>query len=435
MQFDDTSLGILARKRARIETLGFGRAALNELPRLVRWIRSVPMLRAYLDQILQMHDDESKQLALDVERSFQTFETLARELRSVYPACASDDGWIVDWQRWSSFDTTIQSLKDLPATPDQRRAASAELATTLRARVQQAGNDARAARLDAEVLDVSDRTYAAVNAHLFRLAEASVVSITSPRTALIEVVNMCRGLNAPVEGVPHWTDFVPPDPIAGYRAKVLADAPDANTSTTLQALDRLIDELETLGASTLSYRTVVARFKDRCVWHDKANMRRVAGAGAGTEDRLTAELAKYLHDAGVFVLARPRVSNLEPDLIGLEGLAVEAKAYRTSGNARRDIIKGYYQLHAYMTALEAGAIPAREGFLVTFRLDGPLYTTPPTVDTGRFLIHSLTVDLGVAKKSSGRHQPATKRIDEAEIFAVLNEKPVRKKKQSKTWDI
>src|SRR5262249_16506151 len=145
-------------------------------------------------------------------------------------------------------------------------------------------------------------------------------------------------------------------------------------------LDRVIEQLHVLGASSLSRRVVVERFKERSTWYDKARLREVARKGPGSrEDRLTLELARYLHDAGLFFLVRPRVTNLEPDIVGLQGIAVESKAYTKSGSARKDVIHGFYQLHAYLTSLETEAMRVEEGFLVVFRLGGPIYETPPTI--------------------------------------------------------
>ncbi len=184
-------------------------------------------------------------------------------------------------------------------------------------------------------------------------------------------------------------------------------------------LDRFLEELHVLGASTLSNRTLIERFKERSIWYDKHRLREVAERDRRSrEDNLTLELAKYLHDAGLVVLVRPRLSNLEPDAIGLAGLAVESKAYDRS--ARRDIVKGYYQLHAYMMALQTTAMPVREGFLVAFRLGGALYDTPETMEIGRFLIHSTTIDLGLSN-DSGRAQPQPRLISEEEVLRAVNE--------------
>lgn len=119
------------------------------------------------------------------------------------------------------------------------------------------------------------------------------------------------------------------------------------------------------------------------------------------------------------MLVRPRVTNLEPDIVSLQGLALEAKAYEDSRNTRKDIVHGYYQLHAYMSSLDTAAMRVTEGFVVAFRLGGPLYEMPSTIDTGRFLLHSMTIDLGESK-DSGRKQPPPNRITEEEIFRKLN---------------
>jgi len=130
-----------------------------------------------------------------------------------------------------------------------------------------------------------------------------------------------------------------------------------------------------------------------------------------------------------------RVSNLEPDIVS-NGLAVEAKAYVDSKHSRQDIIDGYAQLHGYMTTLDTEAVRVTEGFLVAFRIGGPVYEVPRLIDTGRFLIHGIIIDLGEGEVS-GRNQPTPDRIDESEIFpafsaqAPTKQAPSKKKAQTK----
>jgi hypothetical protein len=238
----------------------------------------------------------------------------------------------------------------------------------------------------------------------------------SSRAALARLLRVCRGFAPPPDDVAHWTDVLDEDRWEGHVAsRDLQEKPEAHAPEVARDLGQLAEELHVMGASSLSHGVIVERFGERCAWYDKQRMRRVAGeVGGKREDRLTLELAKYMHDCGVLVLVRPRISNLEPDLVALRGLAIEAKAYTSSANARRELIDGYYQLHAYMTSLETRALRAHEGFLVAFRLGGPIYETPRTMTLGRFLIHSLTIDLGESH-DSGRKQPRPAPITEKEI--------------------
>jgi hypothetical protein len=48
MRFDDTSLAIAERKRARIAALDYSEATLNEIPSFVHWAWSQPVLKVYM---------------------------------------------------------------------------------------------------------------------------------------------------------------------------------------------------------------------------------------------------------------------------------------------------------------------------------------------------------------------------------------------------
>lgn len=391
---------------------------LEEIPRFLRWVWSVPVLRAYVKQIVTMHDAEEAALVRAVDDAIETLPRLAADLRAL-PSVTwpQEEDEIPSDDPWGSFDHQAKMAPSLNRA--QRAHVSGELAKILHLRAARALADAsNNGKLD-EVSEVAGKASRAARAHSFRLRERALDRQASPRTALAVLVNVCRALNPPVKSVPDWTDFMKPTKRDFVDSLELEKDPKAFFEPAHTALQIFVEELHVLAASTLSRRVIVERFKERCTWYDKTRLREIAGRGSGREDRLTLELAKYLHDAGLFVLVRPRVSNLEPDVVGIQGLAVEAKAYADSGSARGDLVNGFYQLHAYMTSLETDALRVTEGFLVAFRLGGPIYETPPTVDTGRFLIHSLTIDLGDSDES-GRRQPPTAKISEDEIFRTIN---------------
>jgi hypothetical protein len=422
MQSDGRVLEILDRKRAWLDTVGATRDYATwfaELPPFLRWVLSVPTLHAYVKQLLAMHERDEAELERVVNHAIATLPVLATELRDAFPEVSNDDDEDEPFQ-WGSFDrmtvgasksSNLAALRDL--AEEMADLFRERLGRIWRSEVQGGPNGER-------IKEIYERAIPAIDVVTFAIREWNHLHATSPRTALIRLIDFCRALQPPHHALKHWTNFAPRDSGSPHiDSDDLKQNIAQHWSEATIALGRFVGELHVLGASTLSRRVLVERFKERCTWYDKARLREVAENGRGMrEDRLTLELARYLHDAGLFVLVRPRVSNLEPDIVGLQGIAVEAKAYVAAGSARADIVHGFYQLHAYMTSLETEAMRATEGFLVAFRLGGPIYETPPTIDTGRFLIHSLTIDLGDSA-DSGRKQPPTATITEDEIMRAL----------------
>lgn len=425
MQIDEKALEILDRKRARLDSIGKAGDHMTwfaELPPLLRWVLSVPILHAYVKQILAMHDRDEAELVRVVDRAILALPPLGVELRRDHPSTASDGDWPGPL-RWTRFDAAIEA-STATAGREARRELAQRLAFVLRARADQAWKDAVKAETNDGLANLYDRIAATADEVTFALQEWNQLQGTSPRSAFVRLIDFCRALQPPPDEMNHWTDFLPRERFKPHiDNRSLKENCAREWSEGATALGRFVEELHVLAASTLSRRVVIERFKERSTWYDKARLREIAERGRGLrEDRLTLELARYLHDAGLFVLVRPRVTNLEPDIVGLQGLAVEAKAYASSASARADIVHGFDQLHAYMTSLETEAMRVTEGFLVAFRLGGPIYETPPTIDTGRFLIHSLTIDLGESE-DSGRNQPASAKITEEEIFQALSRAP------------
>ncbi len=425
MQIDQTALAIVDRKCARLRLSGAApteeerRAWLDELPSLLQWILSVPTLNAYVQQILCMHEADARALDEASRAALDHFVPLADALRAL-PG-ESEAGWQSKWT-WEAFDGAVAEVR---ATTDR---ATVRKSTEHLARILMKHSHDFAERVDDEKSGEASAPVLAeithvCEAHVHRVESWDRVQATSPRTALADLLELCRAIHPPPDAVEHWTDLIPRGrmwaQVDGQRVmKHLAGEADA----ARVKLARFVEELHVLGASTFSYGVAVERFRQRSAWYDKARIRAVAEderIAGKREDRLTMELAKYLHDSGFLVFARPRIGTLEPDIVGMQDLAIEAKAYDT--DARGDIVDGYYQLHAYMTALDTRAVPVREGFIVAFRLDGPTYDTPPALMVGRHLIHSLTVDLG-PPATSGRNQARVQPITEREILDGVRER-------------
>lgn len=478
MQFDASiPLSLFDRKRARLETLAVANEPevwFDALVRLMKWMLAEPMLRAYVKQIVANYDTEERVVMRALRKAPERLAAAAKEFRAKCQIPDEGAGWPAP-NSWEQFDGCLKSAEATDCPPERFRNDVHVAAGILEQHAKQAVETTRLASNQADAIlqklverdahivssdapaggsgpprelaelprgpkSVEGARSAAYQAfeHERQLANA-VLDLTiptinvlnvwkqeeahSPRAALARLLGVCRGVAPPLQGVSHWSDVLDTDRwLAHATSRNIREKPERYRTEALRDLGLLAEELHVMGASSLSYGVVVERFAERCAWYDKERMRAVAKRGAGKrEDRLTLELAKYMHDCGTFVLVRPRVSNLEPDVVALRGLAIEAKAYESSSNARRDLVDGYYQLHAYMTSLETRALPVREGFLVAFRLGGPIYETPRTMTLGRFLIHSITIDLGESK-DSGRKQPRPVPVTVREIREGVRER-------------
>lgn len=167
------------------------------------------------------------------------------------------------------------------------------------------------------------------------------------------------------------------------------------------------------------------RYRIRCQWYNLDELRRRVIDAEGKfvrnrEDILTRDLSLYLYDQGVTAIYRPRFGKHEFDLLELDAMEpmfVEAKAYKDS-DARADIIAGISQLHAYLSAYEAHK-QTTNAYYVVYRLGGPNYELPRQIQTSRFTIYSLLIDLGTSEQS-GRRQPQPVIISVTELMEGIN---------------
>jgi hypothetical protein len=178
--------------------------------------------------------------------------------------------------------------------------------------------------------------------------------------------------------------------------------------------------------STLTYEQLLARYRTRSRWYDRDRLYQlVVNPRTGQlrqhpEAPLTLDLARYLYDGGVTVWYRVKSGVHELDLADLRSsspLVVEAKAYIGSHGTRQQLLGGYRQLHSYLEGL-AVQHPVREGYLVTFRLGGPIYILPSQATVGGFALRSFLIDLAPAS-SSGSRQRAPEEITAEEIRSTV----------------
>jgi hypothetical protein len=97
-------------------------------------------------------------------------------------------------------------------------------------------------------------------------------------------------------------------------------------------------------------------------------------------------------------------------------MLIEAKAYK-DGRAKRDLLSGISQLHAYLSSLDA-LRNFTEAYYVVFRLGGPIYEFPQVIQTSRYMIYPILIDLGLSNES-GHSQKNPISISEEEILGRL----------------
>jgi hypothetical protein len=178
---------------------------------------------------------------------------------------------------------------------------------------------------------------------------------------------------------------------------------------------RLSEELHRRVGTTRSRLALIERFKHRAEWHDRERLVAVANNKefpGGPEDRLTAELARFLFDQGLSPLTKPLTAGLEPDLLDPSlrpGFYVEAKQYNSASNARRDVLNSVKQVFDTVGRLQGTPYEVQEAFCVIFRRSGPRYVVPDRVSGERYYLYLRLIDLGSASESGRRQrqQPIT----------------------------
>jgi hypothetical protein len=163
------------------------------------------------------------------------------------------------------------------------------------------------------------------------------------------------------------------------------------------------------------------------MWYDRQRLERLINENPGVEeDVLTRDLALYLFDNGISTWYRVRRGVHEYDLVPdktssiTSSVFIEAKAYKSSNNARKDLIGGLYQLHSYINAREAEGLYIEEIYYVIYRLGGPLYDFPSSISMNKWIFYPIIVDLGPSRES-GRKQPRPIIISEKDIFGFISD--------------
>lgn len=194
----------------------------------------------------------------------------------------------------------------------------------------------------------------------------------------------------------------------------------------LEAIKKLVLELQIYLSSQLSKLEVIHRFKARVAWYDKEAYRLIAETRRNNEkkrhaeDRLAEQLAKYLFDAGYPVLVKSALENNEFDLLGMDRpILVEAKITET-GTPKSYLLRGLSQLYQYLNTLENTSRHVEEAFYVVFRLSGHIFEFPRVLRTGRYTIYPIWIDVSAESPSKMKNCKLVP-ITEADLLEHLQQ--------------
>jgi hypothetical protein len=201
-------------------------------------------------------------------------------------------------------------------------------------------------------------------------------------------------------------------------------------------LKRVYEAIRQEIGTTQLYLHLINRYRLRSQWYNQTSLIDLVTEDNGNyksnrEDLLTKDLALFLFDNGVTAQYRIRFGKHEFDLLGIDvedPIFIEAKAYKDSG-AKRELIDGVAQLHSYLSNIE-GYKSIREAYYVVYRLAGSIYEFPEMINTNRFTIFPVLVDLGLSQES-GRKQPKPILIKEEEILSRIEQSKGKARKERK----
>lgn len=280
-----------------------------------------------------------------------------------------------------------------------------------------------------EIKEVPEKFYFALQnlqeSHLHLRREFVNHSRISPASSLLRLLDFKDRINPPPKPYKTWKEMLSDvsnmSDFFEYVARLRDEREPREYHIT--HLRRVYEQLRADIGTHLSHYELVKRYKARCMWYNRQQLFPLIKQNEGNEeDALTRDLALYLFDNGVSTLYRVRQGVHEYDLIGQSSNAifVEAKVYKDSNHAKRNLINGIAQLHAYLNALEAGENIIQEIYYVIFRLGGPLYDIPWEIPTNRHIFYPVIIDIG-SSEESGRRQPKPIQITLEDFFDALTE--------------
>lgn len=435
--FDERIVETLDRRYAFVSKIPDEVVFLHEMCSFAQWLFSADLIRPYALEILnddERHMDDFRKHRI---RAIGEAAKLRDALIALYPeatkAMKESTGGVFS----DEYSYSVQNVGRMLSLWTKQRCAEEDYFLdkdpmkdcSLVGKIIKVLSDCEKHLRGADTADskrlLLERIGILANKHRFAFGEISRQLFVSPSRSLRTVLLHCRAMNPPPRGTQDWMPFFVTNEWEPYFYQINHGKNDVNRKMIISDcrfnLERFYETVRALLGASLSSRELIARFKERCRWYDVSTMQQLVKIGKGKpEDRLTLALARYLHDNGIFTLLRTRMENLEPDAIapGKRRFVIESKLYKDNSGAKSSLMKGFYQLHAYMTSLETKRFYSNEGFLVLFRSNGAIVNTDPTVDVGRFRIHIVTIDIGDSKVSGSR-QPQPLHVPTKNLIAVL----------------
>ncbi|MGD0712980.1 MAG: hypothetical protein ABSB24_02190 [Gaiellaceae bacterium] len=169
----------------------------------------------------------------------------------------------------------------------------------------------------------------------------------------------------------------------------------------------LCEDLQDRLGTTRSHLLVVERFRQRCQWYDRDELRALAAREKGRpEAALTAHFARYLFDEGLSPISEAITGGLRPDLLdplAKPVLYVEAKQYERAG--KPTLVRAIKQVWDTVDRLSGTAYETSEAFCIVFRRSGPVYVFPvdPLVSNG-VRLHLRLIDIADLSESGSRQR-------------------------------
>jgi len=216
-----------------------------------------------------------------------------------------------------------------------------------------------------------------------------------------------------------WVDSQVSQAVFSRDEKDLARLP-AYVEQMRRDVDLVNVELLRRVGLAISYRSLMLRFKARCERFDAESLRgelASLGRNAKPEDFLTQRCARYLFDQGLNPLFNAPIIKLRPDIYDASGrwtLYVEAKQYSTGNGLKARLVRAAWQVWSTWAELE-GAQRLSEGFLLVFRLGGPLIHFDAAARFQNRTLYPVVVDLAPASARGHAEKVRPIQISAAEL--------------------
>jgi hypothetical protein len=434
-----------------------------DLQQFIKFLTEDELVKDFTGKFLNDIEQKSLQYQSQLQEETQEAIEIKKTLVNIYPKI--DDSNIpspepnhspIEYMRsFANFDDIVNKhgarrYRSLFPDPLDDQSDVARLLSILRGKVgqlkdslpQAEGESTGVDEIDYRLSDLEER-------HKFTHIDWVNYCRVSPSLALLRLLEIEKRINPETESSSRWRELSIQESFdtwlterhfswiqdltygvyskyGNYRPNKLSQADiESIIRDRKEDLRRVYEAIrQEIGTTRLHFQ-ILDRYRTRCHLYNQEHLRKQVLTPDGTfvrdrEDILTRDLALYLYDHGVTVLYKTKLGKHEVDLLELDAkhpMFIEAKAY-IDPSARRDLVSGIGQLHAYLSSFEAHR-NISEAFYVIFRLAGSIYELPRIIRTNRFTIYPLLIDLGLSSES-GRRQPKPVIISEEEVLSIIN---------------